>query len=145
MVAPLFGADVEPPGESCWHQQACGHTWAQAVAARSAAQGNAEPFPSPKLAAKQPARPRSVGGSGGLAVGLPPPATHTHRPAPLGLWPAAMTSSDYGDAPDCPLCCTELDLTDRSIQYCSCGCEYHCVCWVLLPALRLARRGPPGA
>jgi hypothetical protein len=35
-----------------------------------------------------------------------------------------MTASDYGSEDvDCPLCCTELDLTDRSIQYCSCGCE----------------------
>lgn len=23
----------------------------------------------------------------------------------------------------CPLCCTELDVTDRAIQYCECGCE----------------------
>ena len=32
-------------------------------------------------------------------------------------------SSDY-EGEDCPLCCTELDLTDRSIQYCACGCEW---------------------
>ena len=31
--------------------------------------------------------------------------------------------SDSDDAADCPLCCAELDLTDRSIQYCGCGCE----------------------
>ena len=24
---------------------------------------------------------------------------------------------------DCPVCCNELDLTDRSIQYCECGCK----------------------
>lgn len=28
------------------------------------------------------------------------------------------------DALDCPLCCTELDVTDRAIQYCECGCEW---------------------
>lgn len=27
------------------------------------------------------------------------------------------------DSVDCPLCCTELDVTDRAIQYCECGCE----------------------
>lgn len=25
---------------------------------------------------------------------------------------------------ECPLCCQELDLTDRSIQYCECGCKF---------------------
>jgi hypothetical protein len=29
------------------------------------------------------------------------------------------------DSIDCPLCCTELDITDRAIQYCECGCECH--------------------
>jgi len=28
---------------------------------------------------------------------------------------------------ECPLCCQELDLTDRSIQYCECGCKF----WIL--------------
>lgn len=31
---------------------------------------------------------------------------------------------------DCPLCCTELDVTDRAIQYCECGCERR-RCWRL--------------
>ncbi len=26
---------------------------------------------------------------------------------------------------DCPICCNDLDLTDRSIQYCACGCKSH--------------------
>jgi hypothetical protein len=32
------------------------------------------------------------------------------------------------DSVDCPLCCTELDVTDRAIQYCECGCEAGCCC-----------------
>ena len=31
---------------------------------------------------------------------------------------------DGEESAECPLCCTELDLTDRSIQYCGCGCEW---------------------
>ena len=27
------------------------------------------------------------------------------------------------EAADCPLCCTELDVTDRAIRFCECGCE----------------------
>ena len=30
---------------------------------------------------------------------------------------------DSDDEELCPLCCTELDVTDRAIQYCECGCE----------------------
>jgi hypothetical protein len=34
-----------------------------------------------------------------------------------------MDDDGEADAVDCPLCCTAMDLTDRSIQYCGCGCE----------------------
>ena len=33
-------------------------------------------------------------------------------------------SSTEEDAEDCPICCNDLDLTDRSIQYCACGCKW---------------------
>lgn len=34
-----------------------------------------------------------------------------------------MTFSDLEDSQDCPLCCNELDITDRAVQFCGCGCE----------------------
>ena len=45
-----------------------------------------------------------------------PSAVSSHHPS---LELAAMDD----EAVDCPLCCTSMDLTDRSIQYCYCGCE----------------------
>ncbi|EFN58458.1 hypothetical protein CHLNCDRAFT_20051, partial [Chlorella variabilis] len=33
------------------------------------------------------------------------------------------------DSVDCPLCCTELDVTDRAIQYCECGYQMCLWCY----------------
>eukprot|EP00887_Chlorella_sp_A99_P001407 scaffold8.g1407.t1 len=38
-------------------------------------------------------------------------------------------ASEDGDAPDCPLCCTVMDLTDRSVQYCGCGYQMCLWCY----------------
>lgn len=43
--------------------------------------------------------------------------------APLPTAGAGGATMDSDDEELCPLCCTELDVTDRAIQYCECGCE----------------------
>lgn len=35
-----------------------------------------------------------------------------------------MASTRDDDEVECPVCCNELDLTDRSIRYCECGCKF---------------------
>lgn len=31
-------------------------------------------------------------------------------------------SGEQEEVEECPVCCNELDLTDKSIRYCECGC-----------------------
>jgi len=35
-----------------------------------------------------------------------------------------MASTRDDDEVECPVCCNDLDLTDRSIRYCECGCKF---------------------
>lgn len=55
------------------------------------------------------------------------PCRQAPTPAPRPSCFADMSGSEYEDSAECPLCCAELDLTDRSIQYCDCGCA--CPSW----------------
>lgn len=63
-----------------------------------------------------------------------PPAAAAARPLPAACCvrvfthlcrlahPLQLITMD--DTVDCPLCCAELDVTDRAIQYCECGCAW---------------------